>query len=104
MSKWLKENDYPIYSHPKTTEQLLLQLKYNRIDLFIANNLVTEKLLDEYKMSDQVESKLIKDKSLYLYITKRSLIKNPPLLDNFNKSLAACYQEEAISLTSVPLI
>ncbi|PKF63008.1 hypothetical protein CW745_06165 [Psychromonas sp. psych-6C06] len=94
MSKWLEANKYPIYSRPKTTEQLLLQLKSQRIDLFIANNLVAEKLLKKYNMSEQVDSAIIKDKPLHLYITNRSLIDNPTLLKRFNKGLALCYQEQ----------
>ncbi|MGF1755319.1 transporter substrate-binding domain-containing protein [Vibrio makurazakiensis] len=87
MSKWLEENGYAIYSRPTTTEQLLLQLKYQRIDLFIANNLVAEKLIKEHGMVGKLGSSLVKDKPLYLYLTKRSLARNPNLMNNFNSAL-----------------
>ncbi|MBW3696843.1 transporter substrate-binding domain-containing protein [Vibrio sp. T187] len=94
MSKWLEDNGYPIYSRPTTTEQLLLQLKNNRIDVFIANNLVAAKLIETHGMSDMIDSALVKDKPLYLYLTKRSLAKMPQLLPEFNHALKRCYELE----------
>ncbi|MGF1721855.1 transporter substrate-binding domain-containing protein [Vibrio kyushuensis] len=93
MSKWLAKNNYPIHSQPETTEQLLLQLKNGRIDLFIANNLVTDKLVKNSGMVDQLESRLVKDKPLYLYLTRKSLSTHPMLIDNFNNALKQCYSK-----------
>lgn len=94
MSRWLEDNSYPIYNRPNTTEQLVLLLKKRRIDIFIANNQVAEKLLEEMEMLDEVESSLVKNKPLYLYFTKRNLNGRPDLVANFNRELQACYLEE----------
>ncbi len=90
MARWVESKLYPIYSRPKTTEHLLLQLKKKQIDVFIANNLVMEELLKSFDMQDIVHTKIVKNKPLGLYITKLSLRTKPNLVKDFNVALAKC--------------
>ncbi|USD64618.1 transporter substrate-binding domain-containing protein [Vibrio sp. SCSIO 43136] len=91
MAKWLEANQYPIFSRPKTTEQLLLQLKIGRVDTVIANNLVVDALLEEYGWKDLVATKIAKEKPLGVYFTKHFLNQRPKAwLDEFNQSLSKC--------------
>lgn len=90
MARWVESQPYPIYSRPRTTEHLLLQLKNKQIDVLIANNQVMEKLLKSFNMQDKVSTQIVKNKPLGLYISKISLRKNPDLVKNFNKALATC--------------
>lgn len=95
MSRWLEDHGYPIFNRPNTTEQLVLLLKKRRIDIFIANNLVTDKLLAEMNMREDVDTAVVKNKPLYLYLTKRNLSDKPNLVADFNHQLQACYREES---------
>jgi len=99
MARWLETNGYPIFNRPNTTEQLVTLLKKRRIDIMIANNLVAERLLAEEGMMEEVDSALVKNKPLYLYMTKRNLAQYPDLIDGFNSKLKLCYQEENESTT-----
>lgn len=94
MSKWLEDNRYPIFIRPNTTEQLVLMLKKRRIDIFIANNLVANELLTEMGMMEDVDTAVVKNKPLYLYMTKRNLTNKPKLVENFNQQLNVCISEE----------
>ncbi|PMJ89590.1 transporter substrate-binding domain-containing protein [Vibrio sp. 10N.261.55.A7] len=98
MSRWLEDNDYPIFNRPNTTKQLVLLLQKKRIDIFIANNLVTEQLLEEMGMEQDIDSFIVKNKPLYLYFTKRNLQERPELVTRFNRQLEACYLEEGSKL------
>ncbi len=97
MSRWLKSQGYPIYSSPRTSEQLLLQLKADRVDVVMANDRVMASLLDEFDMHNEVESLVAKDKPLGVYFTKRFLGERPDILAKFNQALANCYRLEAVN-------
>ena len=64
MARWVENQSYPIYSRPRTTEDLLLQLKDNQVDVMIANNLVMNELLEKWSMQAEVETQIAKNKTI----------------------------------------
>lgn len=94
MAKWLESNLYPINSRPKTTEQLMLQLKMGRIDTILANNLAMDQLSRQYGWQEVFATEITKEKPLGVYFTKHFLKQNPEFMAKFNTELAVCKRKE----------
>ena len=89
--KWLEQNGYNLVAQPDTHAQMALMLEKNRIDGFLANDLV----LFETVGTNVLEQKnftatTVKSDPLGVYFSKNLIAKNPLFLEEFNSFLAEC--------------
>lgn len=97
MQVWLEEQGYGKQQAPRQSDILLRMLMAERLDAILANHLVMGELLQDHPRRDEVQSTLVQNKPLSVYLTHRYLATQAPgFMDRFNAALSACRRPEAL--------
>lgn len=91
MQFWLRQNGYQVAANPKSTKELYEMLKMNRLDAILVNNLVMAELLKGDPLAPQLDSQILQDKPLGIYLHNRFLTKhNTSFLTELNTAISRC--------------
>lgn len=88
MLKYLEENGYHVAGTPKDTEALFHMLLAGRLDAFLANDMVAEKIIEDQGLAGKIRSHTLKSEALHALFTPRFIRDHPGFLECFNAGLA----------------
>ncbi|MEH6477196.1 MAG: transporter substrate-binding domain-containing protein [Sneathiella sp.] len=90
MATWVKSKNYQVTVEVSTIATLVNMLLVNRIDAFMGNELVVDKILSEHKNNGLVAKKIERTMPLGVYFSHRFLSKQSDFLPRFNTSVETC--------------
>jgi len=94
---WLETSGYTVRFHPDNHLRMALMLKRNRVDAFLANDLV---LAEELKGSgiglDEFDRVTIKSDPLGVYFSSSYLQDKPDFMDKFNAAIPGCRKAQRL--------
>ncbi|MBL4666044.1 MAG: transporter substrate-binding domain-containing protein [Sneathiella sp.] len=90
MTKWVRSENYQITVEVTKSKTLVSMMLLNRIDFFMGNELVVDKILSELENKDLFVKIIERTMPLGIYFSYDFLIRKPDFLPQFNTSVDAC--------------